>query len=417
MKKILLCLVFITLSQLFSQENRLEKLLLNSPQYFSDLTNNPEKYRVQIIYTQIDRDKNNFAHFKTFEYRVNENEYFYPASTVKLAASVLALGKINSLKKFGVNKHSPIINLKNRNLQIESRIDSTSENKLPSVANYIKKIFLVSDNDAYNRLYELLGQNNFNEEMSKKGFSGVRFTHRLQLPLPREENRITNPIFILNNKDTSKIIWMQDEATNKNIIKSPTEILLGKGFMDDSGTVSLQPFDFTYRNSFPIKAQHEFLQRLFFPEVFSKEKQFNLTKDDYQFIYKYMSMFPQESKFPVFLVDSIYYPTSCKFIFYGSDKKIIPDSNIRIFNKIGGAYGFLLDNAYFVDFENKIEFIVSAVILCNEDEIFNDDKYDYEKVGYPFFKNLGKVLYDYELNREKEFLPDLSKFKFNYLEN
>jgi hypothetical protein len=28
--------------------------------------------------------------------------------------------------------------------------------------------------------------------------------------------------------------------------------------------------------------------------------------------------------------------------------------------------------------------MVTAVIYCNEDGIFNDDKYDYETVGFPF---------------------------------
>ncbi len=36
--------------------------------------------------------------------------------------------------------------------------DPTTEDGRPTVAHYIKKILLVSDNDAFNRLYEFLGQ-------------------------------------------------------------------------------------------------------------------------------------------------------------------------------------------------------------------------------------------------------------------
>ena len=35
-----------------------------------------------------------------------------------------------------------------------------------------------------------------------------------------------------------------------------------------------------------------------FPEMVSKQQRFNLTKDDYEFLRKYMSMTPLESKFP-----------------------------------------------------------------------------------------------------------------------
>jgi hypothetical protein len=52
--------------------------------------------------------------------------------------------------------------------------------------------------------------------------------------------------------------------------------------------------------------------------------------------------------------------------------------------------------------------------LCNNDGIFNDDKYDYETVGFPFMKNLGKLIYNHELARPKKYKADLSKFKMVY---
>lgn len=80
------------------------------------------------------------------------------------------------------------------------------------------------------------------------------------------------------------------------------------------------------------------------------------------------------------------------------------------------AYGFLVDAAYFADFGNNIEFLLSAVIYCNSDGIFNDDKYDYDKTGFPFLKNLGRVVYDYELKRQRKKAPDLRTFQFTYRE-
>jgi hypothetical protein len=81
---------------------------------------------------------------------------------------------------------------------------------------------------------------------------------------------------------------------------------------------------------------------------------------------------------------------------------------------VGDAYGFLTDAAYVVDFKNNIEFMLSATILCNSDGIYNDDQYEYETVGFPFMKNLGKVIYDYELHRPRKNAPDLSLFKIDY---
>lgn len=88
--------------------------------------------------------------------------------------------------------------------------------------------------------------------------------------------------------------------------------------------------------------------------------------------------------------------------------------NIRIFNKVGQAYGYLTDNAYIVDFKNGVEFLLSAVIYVNDNQIFNDDKYEYDEIGFPFLANLGKVIYEYELKRNKKFSPDLSKFNLMF---
>jgi hypothetical protein len=384
----------------------LEKLLLSQPEKFKKLTDNPAKYRLQILYTQIDRDAKNKPHLTTYSYRADSNEYFYPASTVKLAASVLALEKLNALK---MDKSATFHTLKNRPSQLEIKTDSSAASGLPSIAHYIKKILLVSDNEAYNRLYEFLGQRPFNESMAKKGFQGVRLTHRLQTPLPRLENQYTNPIQLIDA--SGKLLYQQPETFNDKPYAAYSPILLGKGTMNDAGLVEDRPLDFSLKNAYPLQAQHLFLQRLMLPEAFPAKNRFNLSKEDYQFLYRYMSMYPTESKEPIYQEE---FATFCKFLYYGSEKNATLNPSIRIFNKVGDAYGFLLDNAYVVDFDKKVEFIVTAVLLCNEDEIFNDEKYDYYSIGFPFYRNLGEVIYEYELKRPKKHLPDLSNLRFDY---
>lgn len=156
---------------------------------------------------------------------------------------------------------------------------------------------------------------------------------------------------------------------------------------------------------------HSVLQSLIFPETVPEKLRFRLTEDDYRFLYKYMAMKPKESLFPQY--DSSYNDAYVKFFLFGGSGRI-DDPSLRIFNKVGDAYGFLTDVAYIVDSTNGVEFMLSASIYCNSDGIFNDDKYDYENVGFPFLKHLGEVIYRHELQRKKKWLPDLSKFRFNY---
>ncbi|MGB5359311.1 MAG: hypothetical protein WBN27_05150, partial [Eudoraea sp.] len=69
--------------------------------------------------------------------------------------------------------------------------------------------------------------------------------------------------------------------------------------------------------------------------------------------------------------------------------------------KVGFAYGTLTDCAYIVDEKNHIEFMLTATILVNKDDIFNNDNYEYEEIGIPFLAALGREFYNYALETKK----------------
>ncbi|MEZ4826983.1 MAG: hypothetical protein R3C61_12005, partial [Bacteroidia bacterium] len=90
------------------EKNLLEKILQNRDGVVEQVMENPEKYRLQIIYTQIDRDSLNQPVFSTSSFRADEKEYFYPASTVKFPAASLALEKLNRLGTPHLNRDTPM---------------------------------------------------------------------------------------------------------------------------------------------------------------------------------------------------------------------------------------------------------------------------------------------------------------------
>jgi len=186
---------------------------------------------------------------------------------------------------------------------------------------------------------------------------------------------------------------------------------MGTGFYR-GGEIVNEPFDFSKKNRVSLTTLHSIVRSIMFPEGVAKKQRFKLSNDEYDFLRKYMSMIPLESKFPFYDSEN-YWDTYVKFLLYGTEKNV-SKNGIRIFNKVGDAYGFLIDAAYVADFDNNVEFMLSAVIHCNSDGIFNDDKYDYDDIGYPFMKHLGQVIYDHEIKRKKKVVPDLSKFQFNY---
>ncbi len=390
--------------------NFILNLLQSHKNIFDTVLSNPSKYKVQILYTQINRDGKNIPHFKSYSYRLDPGEYFYPASTVKLPAVALSLEKLNRLNIPGLNKYTDLRIDSSWSGQTPETTDSTSANGLPSIAQYAKKILLVSDNYSFNRLFEFLGQQYFNQQLWMKRYCHVKILRRLSFGFSPEENRHTNS-FDFYSKD--KIVYHQPAAFNPYEYTQTAEGLLqGKGFIRNDSLID-QPMDFTYSNYFALDDQHAVLKALLFPDAVPAERRFDLTSDDYKFLYKYMSMLPRESVHPSYNNYNDYWDGYVKFFMYGDTKDTIP-SYIRIFNKVGDAYGYLIDNAYIVDFKHDVEFMLSAVIYVNEDGIFNDDKYEYDTIGLPFLANLGRVIYSYELQRPRKFKPDLSRFRINY---
>lgn len=390
----------------------LNNLLSKYPQFFNDLLSKKEEMKVQIIYTQIDRGKKakNKVKFTNHTFNLDAGNYFYPASTVKLPVAILALQKLNELKIPGLDKNSTMITGEDGDSQTEVSNDPSASDGRPTIAHYIKKILLVSDNDAFNRLYEFLGQEYINNSLHKMGYTNVQIIHRLSISLTEEQNRHTNPVTFI---DTGGKLLYAKAAEKSKLVYASRNTKLGKGYMKGDIQVN-EPFDFSKKNLLPLQDLHSIVRSVLFPEAVSKEQQFNLTKEDYDFLRRYMSMMPEESKNPVYPAPD-YWDSYVKFLFYGSEKgKAEP--TIRIFNKVGDAYGFLIDAAYIVDYKNNIEFMLSATIHCNSDGIFNDDKYDYDSVGFPFMKNLGRVIYEYELKRQRKRTTDLSVFQLRYTE-
>ncbi|QIL41973.1 serine hydrolase [Pedobacter sp. HDW13] len=413
MRKILtVVLSLISLSAMAQKTDTvfLRKLMESKPELFSAVLNHPNKNQIQIMYTQVNRDAQNKPSFKTFSYNLDPHHYFYPASTVKLAAVIFALEKVNRLKSTGLTAQSIMVTDSAFKGQTKVLKDTSASNGLPSVAHYVKKILLTSDNDAFNRLFEFIGRAEINQKLKAYGFNDSRILNRLAIGDAGESTKHSNPVKFYNS---SQLVYNQQAQYDpKDYELSLTNLTMGKGYLDSADKLVNKPFSLAGKNAFAINDQQKLMQKLIFPEAFPAKERFKLTADNYKLIYTYMSKYPTESDFPKH-DQKEFWPTYAKMLYYGREN-ISPDPNIRIFNKYGDSYGYIIDNSYFVDFKNGIEYFLTAVVHSNEDGIFNDNKYEYDTVCFPFMKNLGKSIYEVELKRSKKHRPDLSKFKLDY---
>lgn len=107
-----------------------------------------------------------------------------------------------------------------------------------------------------------------------------------------------------------------------------------------------------------------------------------------------MSRYPRESKIKAYAQNKQYFDAYKKYLFYGREEKPIKSDSPRIYNIVGLSYGFATDIAYIKSKNGKKEFFIAATTYSNIDGVMNDNKYDYESIGFPFLKYLAKQVYN-----------------------
>lgn len=383
----------------------LESLLEAHPKRFATVASDPEHYRVQIIYTQIDRDSANRPSFRSFSYRLDPDEYFYPASTVKLPTAALALEKLTQLNIPGLDRNTEMQTAAGpTNPQTQSA--ANAQDFPPSVATFVRQILSVSDNEAFNRLYEFLGQKALNEALRAKGLQHTRIIHRLEVSLTEEQNRETNAVRFVSK---GQAVYEQPARHSDIRFAGAEPELLGVAEIINGERVT-QPKDFSSKNKFALQDLHDTVKALVFPESVAPARRYNFSDEDHRFLLKGMSGLPRESGFASYADASAYPDGYVKFLLYGGTAPDIP-AHIRIFNKVGDAYGFLTDAAYVVDFDSGVEFLLAATIYTNANQTFNDDTYEYAETGLPFLRDLGQTILQLERDRPRRFVPDLSSLQ------
>jgi hypothetical protein len=356
-----------------AERDPLELILESENPAILQVMHNPEKYEVQIRYTRIARTGDSIK-FTEFDYHVDEDRYFYPASTVKFPVAVAALEKLNTLDSL------------DRDYRYYIEGDSVEN----TFAEDIVKIFAVSDNHASNRLIEFLGQDDINARIQAKNAGPIRISHRLGY---HREDLTTRPL----------VLYLNDSLTTLTtpIINSPPKplelqgVYKGIGFYEGDSLIS-EPFDFSLKNYLPVQTINGLLKRVIFPETFPVNERLQISDEQREFLLNAMKTIPRLSGYS----QDMYPDGYCKFFIYGDSEETIPDT-IEIFNKVGFAYGTLTDCAYIRDTEKGVEFMLTATILVNGDGVFNDDQYEYDEIGIPFLASLGREIYAYELTQLK----------------
>ena len=357
------------------------KSSLRKNDFLKEIIKDKEDYEIQILLTKINQ-YNSQVDFQEYKYQLDDNKYFYPASTIKLPIVVLALKKINELRSKGSEitlKSKITLNYKDDYSELVIR------DSITSFQNLIADVFLVSDNSASNILIDFIGYNYFNDEMKNAGFHKTYLNHKFN-PDP-----YVNSTWQISDLDNNLISSLND---NQKIIKADDMTIgLEKGEKRYfEGEILDESLNFSEKNRSSITDMHNLIKYIFYPEIFDSTNTFNLYVEDYDFLRYWMSRFTYEDIGEKFIGDEKFFETYNKFFIHG-DEQSVSNEQIRVYNKIGQAYGTSIDNGLIKNYQDNIEFILTATIYTNKNKVINDNLYEYDDIAIPFLAKLSRGIY------------------------
>lgn len=348
--------------------------------------------RVQILISEVIPDGHGGRRLRRYGYRLGA-EYFYPASCIKLCAAVAALQTLEDLQ--ASHRCGDLLNVPMDIAPLfagDSMQTGDPSNKAGgqiTVGHEIRKLALVSDNRAFNRLFDLVGHDAMNRRMWDIGLSSVVINHRLSESRVIPEPRASAEVTFRPSAGVPLVIPARLSALS--LTNQAARLQVGEAYMSGEQRV-FAPMDFTARNGISLQHLQDLLIQVVAPEIDLGTPRLHLQESHRRFLVEALTQPASESSNPVY--GAAEYPTDGYKSLLPGVRRVLPDSRpghrVECSSKIGQAYGFTIENACLRNPENGRTVFVSAVIYANADGVLNDDKYEYVEVALPFMADLGE---------------------------
>lgn len=374
-------------SALGPTDDALAPLLRTSPVLASLLDNAPTM-RLQVLVSGVSGGAT--PALSRQGYRVDA-EYFYPASAVKLCAAVAALEKLGSLRRekggSALGIETPMRISAGPGAPAEERDASNNDGGRITLGHEIRKALVVSNNEAFNRLFDFVGYDEIHTRLFHDGFDSVRLRHYVGW-VGGDAKRSSKMQFL---PPKSAPIDVAPRTAQMTLAPS-SEVagtLVGDSHIDAKGRLVEEPMAFDEKNRVSLRDLQDMLVSVVRPELMPK-RPLQLEASDREFLIQTLGTLPSESKNPVY--SASVQPDELQKPLVLAVRKALPAHRIRAYGKDGQAYGFVVNNSYFFDETTGRGVFVTATLHVNGNGTMNDDKYEYSEVATPFVQALAEIL-------------------------
>ncbi len=384
--------------------NLIEKILADHPQKFARFTQDPAKYRLQILLSVVNKDDAGKPVLERYGYRL-EAEYFYPASSIKTYGAAAALIKLRELREqtgLPIRHDTPmVIHPLFDDEQLQDEDPSNIKTGKMTIEHEIRKTLLVSSNSAYNHLFEFVGHQKLHDVLKTAGLPQTRLNHRVEEIRSPEDNRRSPRIdFVLEDGRIYTIPQRTSTLITDNTGLKGLDI--GKAYMSGGKRIE-KPLNFLHKNHSSLEDLQNFLILITDPDLAfelthpadggafkSHIPGLNLSDEDREILMDALSQHPHESKNPIYTEQDISEANGYPLFQWGLER-LYPRKDLLLYAKGGTAYGFKIENAAVIHKPTGRTFFLAATLYCNPNETLNDDDYDYD-TARAFLADLGEAV-------------------------
>ncbi len=348
----------------------------------------PEKYRAEILLTEVrpPRHRDGRPELIRHAFRV-DREYFYPASAIKLTAAVAGLEALAERGRARGRTYAPDCAMKifdaTAGAYEEKDVTELVTGHL-NIAHELKKMLVISDNEAFNRMYAFIGHREMNTRMWKLGLASVRIRHRLGNVKDIDDPTITPEVIIVPG-DGGADLMTPERASNLMLFAvRDAGTKVGRGHFEGNVPM-LGPMDFSEKNRIGIRDLQRLLTKIVLPEA--EDALPNYDDDGRALLLSLLSMLPSQSRLTGFdtSLDELQ-----RLSYPGVNRVVGGNSRVKLYGKSGRAYGFSVENSFAYDPDTKRGFFLTATVYTNEGAIVGSDHYEYAEIANPFFAALGE---------------------------
>lgn len=361
--------------------NELEPLLRTDGEIAALIDEGPRR-RLQVLATFLRKGKDGRITLHRSGLRLDA-EYFYPASSVKLFAAYAAIEKLDELREDApvpISTATPI------------RYD-VGEGRARQVVTVplrkdLDQALIISDNDSYDRLFEFVGKEELGERLAGLGLKRTVLVQHLG---KAAKSRATfEPLIELLVPPHPPIA-----VSHRLGFELPTAPLaavkLGRAYVDDRGRRVDGPMDFSKKNATTLGDLQDMLIAIARPELYDrlppgKLKSPKARQEVLDILGRLPSEYEGTWRGHANAKDAFLKPLN---VGLGA---AFPEEKVKVYGKSGRAYGFSVENVYIMSQRTGRGFFLACALYANDNDLLNDDNYEYMSVGTPFLARMGVIL-------------------------